>query len=193
VDAAERIYRYVMNPLSRPIVFTGSSIIAMWDNVPDFFPGERVLNTAISGSQTADLLPQQEPLVLAHHPRIVCYYCGSNDLNYAVTPARIAENVARTYELLHGELSDIKFVYLSIIRAPQKADAGLMEQVEEANGLICRMAEQLPGFYFVDINPVFFTEAGEPRQDFYIEDRLHLTPAAYEALGKYIAPKVLAL
>jgi lysophospholipase L1-like esterase len=193
VDAAERIYGYAMNSEFRSIVFTGSSIIAMWENVADFFPGERVLNTAISGSQTADLLPELESLVLAHHPRTVCYYCGSNDINYAVPPLRIAENVARTYELLHEELPGLQFVYLSIIRAPQKTDGGLIDKVDEANALICKMAEQLPGFHFIDINPVFFTEDGEPRLDYYIEDRLHLTPAAYEGLGKYIAPRVLAL
>jgi lysophospholipase L1-like esterase len=182
-----------MNPESYPIVFTGSSIIAMWENVAYFFPGERVLNTAISGSQTADLLAQLESLVLAYHPRLVCYYCGSNDINCSIPPAQIAENVARTFELLHAELPDMRFVYLSIIRAPQKADGGLMERVDEANALISWLAGQTPGFHFLDINPVFFIEEGEPRLDFYIEDGLHLTPAAYEALGKYIAPRVLAL
>lgn len=175
---------------THPIVFTGSSIIALWENLASFFPNETVLNTAISGSHTADLLPQLDALVVAHRPRLVCYYCGSNDINYDVSPAQIAANVARTFELLNQQLPDLQFVYLAIIRAPQKADR--MAQVEEANAHIALLAAAHPNFHFLDINPVFFAPEGTPRLDFYVEDGLHLTPSAYAALGAYVAPRVLA-
>lgn len=191
-----------LNPA--PIVFTGSSIIAMWENLASFFPGETVINTAISGSVTADLLPQLDALVLAHRPRLVCYYCGSNDINNGVPPAQIAENVARSAGLLHARqpgmpgMPGLPFVYLSIIRAPQKAP--LMDQVNEANARVARLAEEDEDagvspqihqpFYFIDINPVFFDAQGCPRAEFYVEDGLHLTPAAYTALGAYLAPRV---
>jgi lysophospholipase L1-like esterase len=178
-----------VNP--RPIVFTGSSIIAMWEGLVNFFPTETVLNTAISGSQTADLLPQLDALVIAPRPRLVCYYCGSNDINSGVSPTQIAANVARTFDLLNQRLPDLHFVYLAIIRAPQKADR--MAQVEDANARIALLAAERPNFHFLDINPVFFTPQGAPRLDFYVEDGLHLTLSAYAALGAYVAPRVLGL
>lgn len=174
--------------MPQPILFTGSSIIALWDSLPAAFPGQTILNTAISGSQTADLLPQLDPLVIAHHPRLVCYYCGSNDINNNVSPAQIAANVARTYHLLSQRLPDLRFVYLSIIRAPQKAD--FLPQVAETNTRIASIADRSATFHFIDINPVFFTAL---RLDYYLEDGLHLTSSAYTALGAYLAPQVLSL
>lgn len=181
--------KMTVNPC--PIIFTGSSIIALWESLPTFFPNETVLNTAISGSQTADLLPQLDALVIAYHPRLACYYCGSNDINSAVPPAQIAANVAGAFDLLSQRLPDLRFVYLAIIRAPQKADR--MAQVEEANARIALLSAGRANFHFLDINPVFFTPLGAPRLDFYVEDGLHLTPDAYAALGAYVAPQVLGL
>ena len=178
------------NP-ARPILFTGSSIIALWQGLARFFPGETVLNTAISGAQTADLLSRLDELVVVHHPRLVCYYCGSNDINNALPPPQIAANVVRTFDLLCHELPALRFAYLSIIRAPQKAD--VINQVDEVNVRIAQIAVPRPNFRFLEINPVFFNEQGAPRLDFFLDDGLHLTPAAYNALGAYLNPRVLAL
>jgi hypothetical protein len=51
---------------------------------------------------------------------MVCYYCGSNDLNSFVRVATIVSNTLETHNRLRRQLPDLKFVYLSIIRAPQK-------------------------------------------------------------------------
>jgi lysophospholipase L1-like esterase len=177
--------------MSQPILFTGSSIIALWENLASAFPGETLINTAISGAQTADLLPQLDTLVIAHRPRLVCYYCGSNDINNQVPPAQIAANVARTRDLLSRQLPAAPFAYLSIIRAPQKADC--LAQVDETNARIARIADQSPNFHFLDINPIFFTPQGAPRLEYYLEDGLHLTPPAYAALGASLAPRILEL
>lgn len=175
--------------LSRPIVFTGSSIIAQWESLAQFFPGIAVLNTAIGGSQTHEIYARLEELAIAHSPKVVCYYCGSNDINNAVTARVIVGNVVKTYERLQLRLGQVEFVFLSIIKAPQKMDR--WEIVEDVNAQLSRLTPGLPRLRYIDVNPVFFTEAGQPRKDFYQADQLHLTSTAYAAFGRYLAPRVV--
>jgi len=173
------------------IVFVGSSIMALWESLPRFFPEMPVLNTAVSGSQTHEIYARLDELVLPFAPSAVCYYCGSNDIDHDVPARTIVENVTRSYETLHQRLEGLTFIYLSIIKAPQKMDR--WDRVEDVNFQLSQLSSGSAGFHFVDINPVFFASDGTPRMDFYEQDQLHLTPTAYVALGEYLAPKVMAL
>jgi lysophospholipase L1-like esterase len=181
----------VSDTSSKPIVFVGSSIIALWDGLAHNFPGVRVLNTAVSGSQTRDILGRLDELVTAHEPRMVCYYCGSNDLNASVPVDTIIGNTRETCARPRRQLPDLKFVYLSIIRAPQKKDR--WQLVDQVNSEMRRQSTTQQDFHFIDINPVFFSAEQTPRSDFYQEDQLHLTVPAYAALGKFLAPLVTKL
>ena len=176
---------------SRPIVFVGSSIIALWDGLADNFSGVRVSNTAVCGAQTCDILGRVDELVTAHVPRMVCYYCGSNDINASVPVETISGNTLETYARLRRQLPALKFVYLSIIRAPQKMDR--WQLVDQVNAGMRRQSTIRQDFQFIDINPVFFSVDQTPRFDFYLEDQLHLTVPAYAALGEFLAPLVMKL
>ncbi len=137
--------------LSGPIVFTGSSIIALWENLPQFFPEVELLNTAISGSQTDEIYVHLDALVVSQSPSLVCYYCGSNDINYAVAVQVIVENVIKTYQAIRDKLGQTTFVFLSIIKAPQKMNRWGV--VDEVNMQINQLAHTYPGFAYIDINP----------------------------------------
>jgi lysophospholipase L1-like esterase len=169
----------------------GSSIVALWESLPRYFPGVRVLNTAVCGAQTHDILGRLDELVTAHDPRMVCYYCGSNDLNHAVPTTTITGNTLETLGRLRRRLPAVKFVYLSILRAPQKMDRWSL--VDQVNSEMARQTTLQQDFGFIDINPVVFSAGQTPRLEFYMEDRLHLTAPAYAALGEFVAPQVMKL
>jgi lysophospholipase L1-like esterase len=178
-------------PPSKPILFVGSSIIALWDGLAHNFRGVLVLNTAVSGAQTSDILGRLDELVSVHGPRMVCYYCGSNDINAVVPVDTITGNTVETYVRLRRQLPTLTFVYLSIIRAPQKMNH--WQLVDQVNSEMRRQSTIQPDFHFIDINPVFFSAEQTPRFDFYQEDQLHLTVPAYAALGEFLAPPVMKL
>ena len=173
------------------ILFTGSSIIAMWGSLPDYFRWVPIVNTAVGGSQTHEILARLDELVIAHAPRLVCYYCGSNDINHEVPASAIVANVRATFDTLRTRLPVRGFIYLSIIKAPQKRER--WQVVDAVNAQLAEMATHVAGFHFLDINPLFFAADSNPRWDFYVEDQLHLTPAAYAAMGEYAAPRIQAV
>ena len=174
--------------MQQSLIFTGSSIISLWEDLPAEVAGLPTLNTAVSGSQTAGLLRQLDELVIRHKARAVCYYCGSNDLNSAVPITVICANVLRSFELILRSQPEARLIYLSIIKAPQKQDR--LNQVDLINHFLRACADQTGCFTFIDINPVFFNADGSPRLEFFLEDLLHLTPTAYSALNAHLVPRL---
>jgi hypothetical protein len=73
------------------IVFTGSSIFQFWTRLKEQMAPLPVLNRAIAGTVTQDMLDRIGRLVLPYQPRIVVYYCGSNDISAGFDAASIVE------------------------------------------------------------------------------------------------------
>jgi lysophospholipase L1-like esterase len=173
------------------IVFVGSSIMEGWFNLGEYFPATPFLNTAIGGTQTHEIYARLDELVIRHAPGLVCYYCGSNDINHGATAECIVTNVRQTFETLRCRLPAVQFLYLAIIKAPQKIDR--WDVVDQVNCQLAALAAGLEGFHFLDVNPLFFDTNGQPLLDFYVADLLHLTPQAYQAMGEFVGPKIMRI
>lgn len=168
------------------ILFVGSSIFRQWTNVDEMMAPLPVLNRAFGGSRTADQLARFEQVVPPYAPRVIVYYCGSNDINAGVPPETIAENFWQFSSRARARFPGTRLLYVSINRAPEKRSKWV--QVDAANRLVQAFCERTPGHRFIDVNPVLFTAAGEPRLELYQKDQLHLLPAAYVEFARVIKP-----
>src|SRR5262245_19054805 len=72
-------------PAEGSILFIGSSIWRLWSTLKQDMAPLPVYNRAFGGSQTPDMLEQFDRLVTPHKPRIIVYYCGSNDVGAGQT------------------------------------------------------------------------------------------------------------
>jgi lysophospholipase L1-like esterase len=70
-----------------------------------------VLNRAIAGTVTQDMLNRIGQLVLPYEPRIVVYYCGSNDISVGEAAAPIVERTKRFIQILHEKSPNTFFFY----------------------------------------------------------------------------------
>lgn len=175
------------NPLPQEgIVFVGSSIFRLWETLEQDMAPLPVLNQAVSGSRTWEVLHHAGQLVLPHKPRIVVYYCGSNDINAGEEAAGIAERFRLFAQLVRERLPDTRIFFVSISRAPQKREK--WHVVDEANRLVEAYCASRPGMGFIDVNPALFDREGMPRAELYLEDQLHFTPAAYQEFARIIKP-----
>ena len=164
----------------RPVLFVGSSIFEQWTQCGDAVDGPSV-NEAIGGTTSRDWLPRLEPLLKLHRPRLVACYVGSNDFNNAID---FTETKANVLELAAITATHCPLLYASIIRGPAKR--GHWDQLIE---LQQALAGALPDrCMLVDLNPVFRTDSGVLRHDFFVEDGVHLTPDAYDALTHFMRP-----
>src|SRR5690349_4784090 len=62
-------------PLSRPIVFVGSSSFTKWTDIKEYFPGYPILNRGFGGSTLPDVIRYCYDVILPYRPKQVFIYC----------------------------------------------------------------------------------------------------------------------
>src|SRR5579864_930733 len=170
------------------IVFTGSSIFQFWTHLTDQMAPLPVLNRAIAGTVTQDMLDRMGQLVLPYQPRIVVYYCGSNDISAGEDAGPIIERTKRYIQILHEKSPNTYFYYTSIQKAPEKR--ARWDVVEAVNREIERYSHQAKNVGYIDLNPVLFDGHGNVRMNLFLGDGLHFRPdsTAYSEFSQIVKP-----
>ena len=168
------------------IVFVGSSIFHRWTRLESQMAPLPITNIAFDGSVTADMLRMVDSRVIPLRPKVIAYYCGSNDVALGEPAAAIVGRIARFIDRVSAALPDTRVVFVSINRAPSKEDR--WDVVDEVNRQIAMYAASHPRVEYVDVNPVLFEANGKPRFDLYMGDELHLRPPAYEGFTTILKP-----
>ncbi len=172
-------------PPERPALFVGSSIFKQWSDVTKHMAPIPTINCAFGGSRTWEVLHYMDEAVVRYQPRLVCYYCGSNDVNAGAPAAEIVANITAFAERMRTALPGTALVLCSIIRAPQKQV--LWKLVDDANEGIEALAASIDYCEYVDLNPALeLPPAGsrQPDPDIYKEDGLHYFQEAYDTRFK---------
>ena len=63
-----------------------------------------------------------------------------------------------------------------------------MADQKKANSLLESYCKTIPQLTFVDIAPLFLDSSGQVKADCFADDKLHLSPKAYEVLAEKIKP-----
>lgn len=170
------------------ILFVGSSIFRQWTTVATQMAPLPVLNRAFGGSRTPDQLARFEQLVPRYAPRIIVYYCGSNDLK--ATPPDAPEAIFARFrnfsERARAAYPALRIVFVSSTRSPDRVDR--WEQVDHYNALVRAYCAATPHHVFVDVNPALVDRDGRPRLELYQDDKLHFHPPAYVEFTKILRP-----
>jgi lysophospholipase L1-like esterase len=167
-------------------LYVGSSIFQQWQTAAEVWPGRRVENIAVGGTVTTYWLERLEADIRQYRPRVLCYYCGSNDFNADETAAAIAGRTLKTLERVWAIDKGIHIAYHSVIKAPQKQGRWL--DVDTVNAALEDHMKDLDQGYYVDLNSVFFDEGGNALAELYVGDQLHLTADAYARMVRQCQP-----
>lgn len=177
------------NPPPRgAILFIGSSIFREWSDLKAQMAPLPVFNRAFGGSRTWEVLYYADKIVLPYKPRIIVYYCGSNDVDSGAGAAQVVANFQAFVDKVAASLPKTQIFFVSINKAPEKQ--GAWSVVDDANSRIRDYAKGNPRVGYIEVNPVLFDAAGKPRFDLYREDELHLKPAAYVEFAKIVKPVI---
>jgi lysophospholipase L1-like esterase len=170
------------------IVFTGSSIFRYWTHLTDQMAPLPVLNRAIAGTVTQDMLARMGQLVLPYQPRIVVYYCGSNDVSAGEGASAIVERTKRFVQILHEKSPNTFFYYASILKAPEKRER--WDVVDAVNRQMELYSRQALNVGYVELNPVLFDNHNNIRENLFLPDELHFRPdsTAYAEISRIVKP-----
>ena len=145
-----------------------------------------ITNLAIDGTVTADMLRMVDSRVIPMRPKVIAYYCGSNDVDLGEPAEAIVGRILQFVDRVARALPDTRVIFVSVNRAPEKQDR--WNVVDAVNRQMQAYAASHPGVEFVDVNPVLFNADGTSRLDLFMGDQLHLRPRAYEEFAKILKP-----
>lgn len=174
-------------PADGSILFIGSSIWRLWSTVAQDMAPLPVYNRAFGGSQTPDMLRHFDALVVPHKPRIIVYYCGSNDVNAGETADAISGRIHQFATRVGKSLPGTKMIFASINRSPDKEKR--WDVVDAVNARVRDdFTKEFAYLSYVELNPALFDAAGKARVELYLPDMLHFKPPAYVAFTEILKP-----
>ncbi len=147
-----------------------------------------VFNRAFGGSQTPELLHYMDKIVLPYSPKMIVYYCGSNDVGAGRSAEQIADGFRQFVARVQQQSPITKIFYVSINRAPQKQDK--WDVVDAANSSVKAFCSQDKRLEYIDVNPALFDATGQARLDRYLPDKLHFKAPAYNDFTAIIKPVI---
>ena len=162
------------------IVFAGSSTVRLWD-VAKEFPEWKATNSGFGGSEVRDVTHFADRLILKHEPRAIVFYAGDNDINSGRTPDQVLADFHVFVEAVHKQLPKTHVYFIAV--KPSPARWAKYDTQTRANALVKELCGKDDRLTFIDIVPAMLGKDGQPREELYVKDRLHLTPAGYDVLN----------
>ena len=172
-------------PPREGVVFVGSSSIRLWDTLQRDFPGVAVVNRGFGGSEIRDSTWYADRIVIPLAPRQVVLYAGDNDLYGGRSPAQLRDDFRAFVHRLRHDLPRVGIAYIST--KPSPARVHLLAAQRQANALIREEAIRLKVAY-IDLFTPMLDATGQPRDELFLPDRLHMNPAGYELWRQTLTP-----
>ena len=78
-----------------------------------------VYNRGFGGATTYDILYYLDKIVIPYAPRVIVFYCGTNDFGPESHDENgVFERTRKFFEIVRQKLPETKIVYISIVRCP---------------------------------------------------------------------------
>jgi lysophospholipase L1-like esterase len=167
------------------IVFTGSSSVRMWD-VKKAFPDLPVLNRGFGGSVANDLVVYADDVVLRYEPKILVVYTGSNDINAKLSSDEVLADYTKFLSLVHERLPSTRIIVNSVKISRKRLLQ--LEQVAAVNTFLESWCASKDWVRWVNSHDYLKDSAGQPRDEYFLADMLHLNAKGYAQWNAIIDP-----
>ena len=159
------------------ILLVGDSQFYRWKTLADDLPGYTVVNRGIDSFQASDLAYFAERLVYPYNPRFIVTHVGGNDVNNGRTPAQILADFRTFVAKVRARYPGVPIAFSSTTPGP-----GRWTQAAERVATNTRVAEYVAtqrNLHFIDLWQAMLTKDGQPREELWVEDRIHPNQAGY--------------
>ena len=179
-------------PAPGGICFIGSSTITFWHFLEHDFSqlGLPVFNAGFGGSCVEDILPFTERLCTNFKPRIVVYFCGTNNIMQGLSIDSAVAGFQTFVKKVHKIDPAIKIVYLGITTTPFCYSSNISNavvKIKEVNRLVQEYCESIPDkITFVSTEDL--KKNWVKNSDFYLGDRHHINDEGHRMMGKLLLP-----
>jgi lysophospholipase L1-like esterase len=173
-------------PPEGAILFIGASGIRMWKTLAEDFPDLKVINRGFGGSEMADSAYFADRIVVPYKPRLIVVQAGGNDINNGKSPEQVLADFQAFVEKVRAKLPDVRIAYLSMNPSPSRW--AQREKQRKGNQLVKDYIAAGKNLDYIDFWGAMLGPDGQPREDLFIQDRLHNNAAGYKIRADVVRP-----
>ena len=175
---------------SNAIFFVGSSSIRLWSTLQQDVAPYPVIQRGFGGSKFSDLSVYVKRIVYPHQFRALVIF-EANDITGSKTDkspeevVKLLQNIVRT---VRKKYADQPIFVLGI--TPTKSRWNVWPVVKRTNLLLKESCDNLHNTYFVETAAAYLNKDGEPRNDLFLDDRLHQNHEGYIIWGDLVKKRL---
>jgi lysophospholipase L1-like esterase len=162
------------------IIFAGSSSIRLWNSLAHDMLPYNVIQRGYGGARLSDYAVYADR-IFSPLPGNALVLFIANDIignEKDKSPEEVKKlflNVVKTFRKSHPG-TPVFWIAITPTSSRWKA----WPKISEANELIRKACEKRAETYFIRTDFAFLNEKGEPRDELFIKDKLHLNPEGYK-------------
>ncbi len=181
----------VQQPPAHAILFVGSSSFTKWTDVQDYFPGYAIINRGFGGSTLPDVIRYAGDVIFPYQPKQVVIYCGENDLasSDTVTVNMVVQRVKTLVGMIRQNLGNVPVLFVSLKPSPSRSR--LFPKMKEVNAQVKAFLHKDKNGAFANVYSPMLDASGEPLQDIFLADKLHMNAKGYAIWQKVLAPMLV--
>jgi lysophospholipase L1-like esterase len=168
------------------ILLAGDSQFYRWKTLAEDLPGYTIVNRGIDSFQSPDLLHYLDRLVLTLRPRLIVLHVGGNDIHNGRSPEQVAADFRTFVSRVRVVQPDVPIAFTSITPSPGRWDE--KDRRIAANRLVKEAVRTGASLHFIDLWDAFLGPDGTPREDLYVDDRIHPNHDGYLVRVRIMKP-----
>ena len=168
------------------ILLAGDSQFFRWKTLAEDLPGYTVINRGIDAFKLSDLVYFADRLVLPYKPRLIVLHVGGNDVHNGRTPEEVLASFKVFVEKVRAVLPAVPIAFSSITPGPGRWNEAPVRQ--QTNQVIKDYVATQKNLHFIDLWDAMLMPDGQPREDLWVEDRVHPNHAGYLLRVKIMRP-----
>jgi lysophospholipase L1-like esterase len=125
-------------------------------------------------------------MVWPYRPRMIVLHIGGNDVHNGKTAERVLADFKTFVAKVRAVQPQIPIAFSSLTPGPGRWDEA--DRRKQTNRLIKDYISTEQNLYFIDLWDAMLTPDGKPREDLWVEDRIHTNHAGYLLRVKIMRP-----
>lgn len=161
------------------ILFAGSSSIRLWSNLEKDMSPYHVIQRGYGGAKLSDFAVYAGRIFDPHPCRAIVIFVG-NDItgtDQDKKPEEVASLFKSVLKTIRKSHPATPVFWIQI--TPTASRWKVWPEIQKANSLIKDICSRQKNTYFIKTDYAFLNEKGLPKDEFFREDKLHLTEKGY--------------
>jgi lysophospholipase L1-like esterase len=172
------------------LLFVGSSSIRLWSTLKEDIAPYPFIQRGFGGSRTPDVLFYLKRIAYPHQFRAVVVFVA-NDITGSpndLTPKEALHNYREFVKIIRAKYPKKPVFIIEI--TPSQSRWKKWDLIQQTNALLKSYCEKGKNLYFIETAQSYLNEKGEPRNELFRDDHLHLNRDGYRIWGKLIKSKI---